>query len=168
MHYYLCVIALGTGLRLGELLGLTWDNIDFRNKEIHVIRQWKLLPDGTEGLGAVKKKNSKRTVPVAKSTLDELKEYKKIFNVISIDNRVFPISLGRERASFYAISKRVGFAVKLHNLRHTYATNLIANGIDFKTAAAILGHDVKMTMEVYSHVTDDMMKKAAEKIEKYF
>ena len=43
---------------------------------------------------------------------------------------------------------------------HTYATNLIANGLDFKTAAKLLGHDIEQTMKTYSHVTDDMMNEA--------
>ncbi len=56
----------------------------------------------------------------------------------------------------------------MHMLRHTYATNLIANGIDFKTAPTILGHDVKVTMRIYSRVTDNIMKSAASKINAIF
>ncbi|WP_304507302.1 tyrosine-type recombinase/integrase [Anaerotignum sp.] len=167
-YYYLCSFALGTGLRRGELLGLTWDNIDFRNRQVNVVRQWKLLDDGTEGFGTLKKKNSKRIVPISKNVIDELLEYKTIFNVIGIDNRVFPFKNNVVSNSFAKISKEIGFYVGVHMLRHTYATNLIANGVDFKTAASILGHDVEMTMKVYSHVTDEMMRKAAEKIDKIF
>ncbi|KXL54405.1 transposase from transposon Tn916 [Anaerotignum neopropionicum] len=167
-YYYLCSFALGTGLRRGELLGLTWDNVDFKNNEIHVVRQWKLLDGNEEGFGTLKKKNSKRVVPVAKNTMNELAEYKKVFNVINMDNRVFPFSGKSVTRNVAYISKKVGININIHMLRHTYATDLIANGVDFKTAAAILGHNVEMTMKVYSHVTNDMMRKAAEKINQIF
>lgn len=167
-YYYLCSFALGTGLRRGELLGLTWDNVDFKNNEIHVVRQWKLLDGDKEGFGTLKKKNSKRIVPVSKNTMNELAEYKNRFNVIGIDNRVFPFVSKSVTRNISYVSKKIGMDVNIHMLRHTYATNLIANGVDFKTAAAILGHNVEMTMKVYSHVTDDMMKHAAEKINKIF
>ncbi|WMI81894.1 tyrosine-type recombinase/integrase [Anaerotignum sp. MB30-C6] len=167
-YYYLCSFALGTGLRRGELLGLTWDNVDFKKNEVCIVRQWKLLADGTEGFGTLKKRNSKRVVPVAKSTMDELREYRKVFNVVNMDNRIFPFGSTLVARKMINVSSNLDFAVSMHTLRHTYATNLIANGVDFKTAAAILGHDVEMTMRVYSHVTDEMMKNAAEKINKIF
>nr|WP_033051155.1 tyrosine-type recombinase/integrase [Clostridium botulinum] len=59
-------------------------------------------------------------------------------------------------------------SISLHELRHTYATLLISSGIDFKTVAKILGHDVEQTMRIYSHVNDDMMKKATNIIENIF
>lgn len=167
-YYYLCSFALGTGLRRGELLGLTWDNVDFQKREIHVVKQWKLLASNKEGFGTLKKRNSKRIVPVAQNTIDLLLEYKRLFNVIGLDNRVFPFTSRALASNLQNFSKRLGFKVNMHTLRHTYATNLIANGIDFKTAAAILGHDVEVTMRVYSHVTDDMMRIAANKINSIF
>mgnify|MGYP002410257252 CR=1 FL=1 len=56
----------------------------------------------------------------------------------------------------------------IHGLRHTYATLLIANGVDFKTAAKLLGHTVEMTMKVYSDVTDDMIEKTTDTINMIF
>ena len=55
---------------------------------------------------------------------------------------------------------KCGFNITIHSLRHTYATNLIANGLDFKTTAKLLGHTVEQTMKTYSHVNDDMMDNA--------
>lgn len=63
---------------------------------------------------------------------------------------------------------RKKFDTCIHELRHTYATKLIANGLDFKTAAHILGHNVEQTMRIYSHVTDKMYNKAAELIYNLF
>lgn len=62
---------------------------------------------------------------------------------------------------------KLGLDISVHELRHTYATNLIANGVDFKTAAKFLGHSVEMTMAIYSHVTDDMIKRATDIIDNY-
>lgn len=56
--------------------------------------------------------------------------------------------------------KALGFDVCLYELRHTYATKLIKSGLDLKTVAYLMGHDLKMTIEVYSHVTEDMINKA--------
>ncbi|SFC21403.1 Phage integrase family protein [Clostridium uliginosum] len=63
--------------------------------------------------------------------------------------------------------KKLGFNITIHELRHTSATKLIV-GIDFKTAAKLLGHYVKETMKTYSHVNDDMMQRATDLIGKIF
>ena len=63
---------------------------------------------------------------------------------------------------------RQGYNISIHSLRHTYATLLIQNGVDFKTAAALLGHNVEMTMKIYSHVNNDMINNAKRVIEKIF
>ena len=64
--------------------------------------------------------------------------------------------------------KRQGYNITLHELRHTYATMLISNGVDFKTAALLLGHDVEQTMKTYSHVNEDMLNKASNIIKNIF
>ena len=72
-------------------------------------------------------------------------------------------TFGEKRSFQTVLNKRMkslGFNVCLHELRHTYATKLIASGVDFKTAAYILGHDVKETMNTYTHVTDSMLMNA--------
>ena len=58
----------------------------------------------------------------------------------------------------------VGYEITMHTLRHTYATLLIANGTDFKTAAKLLGHDVEMTIKTYSHVTDDILERVSKTV----
>lgn len=159
--YIICLIASTCGLRVGEILGLTWNDIDEKNKIMVVNKQWKLLKNGKIGFGSVKRQNSNREVPIPDKTLSELLKYKKdnptdIYNRIILDKDV------------YAVSKRInpklrryGYDVCLHDLRHTYATTLISNGVDFKTVARLMGHDVEQTIKTYSHVTDDMIKNAA-------
>ena len=70
--------------------------------------------------------------------------------------------------SLSELSKELGYNICLHELRHTYATKLIANGIDFKTAAYLLGHKVEQTMNTYSHVTNDMISNARNIINQNF
>lgn len=167
-EFYIASLIAGTcGLRLGEILGLTWNDLDEVNSTLSINKQWKKLKNDTWGFGYLKSKNSKRIVPVPRTTLTELQALHKKLNVIDITNRIVPLNpytiskfMNRELHSLADIS--------IHELRHTYATLLIGNGIDFKTAANILGHDIEMTIKTYSHVTTEMLKSAANKIEKIF
>ena len=64
--------------------------------------------------------------------------------------------------------RQAGYDISVHGLRHTYATMLIGNKIDFKTAAKFLGHSVDMTIKIYSHVNQDMIDAATLKIKNIF
>ncbi len=167
-YYIISLIAVKCGLRIGEILGLTWNDIDFKNREIIVNKQWKQIEEKKFDFGTVKSKNSNRSVPMPKSVSDYLNNYKKD-NPIQINGRILKykntVSTGSNLHREYL---RLGFDISIHELRHTYATNLIANGIDFKTAAKFLGHSVEMTMAIYSHVNDEMIKRATNIIDKYF
>lgn len=164
--YIVAYIAANTGLRCGEILGLTWSDIDEINSYIIVNKQWKLLKTGISGFGELKTKNSNRIVPVNKDFIKVLKDYK-LSNPISIDNRIAPFN--KASIEKYLNPKLREYAnISIHELRHTYATLLIQNSVDFKTVAKILGHDVKQTLDTYSHVTDDMMDNASKAISKIF
>ncbi|SHK37838.1 Site-specific recombinase XerD [Clostridium cavendishii DSM 21758] len=174
-YYLVTLLALKCGLRVGEILGLTWRDIDFEKSIIDINKQWK-IDKLTEkyNFGDLKSKNSYRIVPIPPKTLNQLKEIKlKLENDKVVD---FNLNNSRliESTSTYSMSSNLGrqlqrkFGICIHELRHTYATNLISNGIDFKTAAKLLGHDIEQTMKTYSHVTDDMMKKATDLISKIF
>ena len=158
-YYIITILALKCGLRIGEIMGLTWDRIDLTNKVIKIDRQWNRLND-TNGFTKLKSANSKREVPFNDFVKRELIEYKQTFP-ININNRLFDVNSTKSAAcKLSKLYSEAGFDVSVHELRHTYATNLIANGIDFKTAAKLLGHDVEQTMKTYSHVTSDMMEVA--------
>ncbi len=169
-HYLLSLIAVTCGLRLGEILGLTWDNIDEKNSTITINKQWKIIKNSplTHGFGKLKSKNSDRTIPIPPNTLKELKQYKKN-NPIDFSNRVFPYartdSISTGLRSLY---ERLGYDISIHVLRHTYASALIASGLDFKTVAELMGHTVKETIETYSHFTSDMMERATNVVNSIF
>ncbi|EPS56704.1 phage integrase family site-specific recombinase [Clostridium botulinum Af84] len=119
-----------------------------------------------QGFGELKSKNSYRKVPCPKIIFTYLKTYKKVVN---IDNRIVNYKNTISSASNIRREyKKLGYDISIHELRHTYATKLISSGMDFKTAANILGHDIEMTMKIYSHVTDEMMEHATNIIEKIF
>lgn len=162
------LIASKTGLRLGEILGLTWNDIDDQKCLINVNKQWKRLKDGKFGFGDLKSSNSKRIVPIAPNIIRELIKYKNEFP-LNINNRLFNNidnnNISRNLAKNY---KLLGYDINIHELRHTYSTMLISNGVDFKTAAKLLGHDVEQTIKTYSHVTDDMLSNASKIINSIF
>lgn len=161
LNYYIAVLlAVKAGLRAGEICGLMWSDIDFKNQTITISRQLKRRKeDGKYVLGDLKSKNSHRIIPMSTFLSNELQQIKKDYPT-NIDNRLISIAATVTLTVNLDLQLKKGFGVTLHELRHTFATNLIANNIDFKTAATILGHDVKETMETYSHVTDAMMDNA--------
>lgn len=167
-YYLISLIAAKCGLRLGEILGLTWDDIIEKKSLITVNKQWKRASTGSYDFGTVKSKNSNRTVPMPSVVLSQLKKYKKQFPV-NIDNRLFNqrviSSISKELSDAY---KKCGYAITIHELRHTYATTLIKNGVDFKTVAKLMGHDVEETMKTYSHVTDEMLDNVSKVINNIF
>jgi integrase len=168
-YYMILYIAAYTGMRIGEILGLTWNNIDFAHNEIKVIRQWKKLKDGTFNFGGLKSKNSTRVIPISQDIAEKLKNYKATENIVGLDNRLFNFcNKDVVIASIDIMIKRTGYKISIHELRHTYATKLVANGLDFKTIAYIMGHDVQQTLQTYSHVNSDMLTKARDLIENIF
>lgn len=167
-HYIIAFLASRCGLRIGEILGLTWNDIDFQNATLSVNKQWKLLKSNTYGFGDLKSKNSNRVIPLTPNMIKELKIIKS-YSVYSIDGRLVPAKNTKTATdSTNKYLKRLNYNICIHELRHTFATNLISNGVDFKTAAKLLGHDVEQTMRTYSHVTDDMLKKASELMKNIF
>jgi len=163
--YITTFIAAKTGLRIGEISGLTWDDIDFKNNAITVNKQWKIDKDtGLYAFGELKSKNSYRVVPISKYVTDELNRLKQL-GKINRNKRLIASENTYALNISVDISLQENFKISIHELRHTRATELIANGLDFKTVARILGHDARETISTYTHVTDQMMDKAKNLIE---
>lgn len=171
-NYVPIILIAGTcGLRIGEILGLTWDDIDFKNKTLRVNKQWKIVtekPNKIYDFGELKSKNSNRIVPIPDNTLKFLEELKANAPINYMRRIIKNRSTYGADTFLNRIFKNLGFDITIHELRHTYATKLISNGIDFKTAAKFLGHSVEQTMKTYSHVNDDMITKASNVISKIF
>jgi integrase len=154
-HYRLLVqTAVFTGMRQGELLGLHWGDIDWSSREIYVRRAFK---DGA--FAQPKTKTSQRRVPVPEFLLHELKAWKLRCPKGEFD-MVFPNGAGNPEShanvlqrGFYPALRRAGLRkIRFHDLRHTFASLLIANGEDVVRVSRQLGHaSPHITLHTYSH-----------------
>lgn len=171
------MIALMTGARLGEIMGLQWGDIDFQNKHIEIGRSSQYLPGEGTFTKAPKNESSKRRISVNTTLLNLLKEYRdsqRLKGFICQDsNRLFvtwkghpmnPLTLSKW---FRAFLKRNGLPhLNFHGLRHTSATFLISRGVDVQTVAGRLGHSTSATTQnIYSHFLESRDRQAADLME---
>ena len=163
--YELYYIELATGLRRGELLGLKWTDIDWKNGIIKVRRQVARV-DGEIVEAPLKTKNSYRAVSISPQAIEVLREQKRKNN----DQYVFPspnggpISPDSVNNMLKRVLERAGIPkVRFHDLRHTFATIALQNGVDIKTVSGMLGHfSAGFTLDTYAHVTTSAQKEAAQ------
>lgn len=187
-HKLLILLALGTGLRQGELLGLKWSDIDTKNSELKVERSIKqvniIAEDGSKEYKTIiqtpKSKNSVRTVPIPSSLLPLLAEHEnrqkleqlKAGTSYEKSDFIFTTELGQNidarnlLRSFSRLLKQASIPHrKFHALRHTYATKLFEADVPLKTVQMLLGHsDISITGNIYTHVMPKEKTAAAEKL----
>ena len=163
-------IELATGLRRGELLALRWDDLDFATGKLRIDKQ--VCPVGGKLIvSEPKTKAANRTIILPHVMLEVLAEYKKgIFSDLMFPSRIKPdqlIDLGYVRKRLQVILDWAGCKrVRFHDLRHTFATMSLENGMDIKTLSAIVGHvSSATTLNTYTHITDEMRRKAAMSID---
>ena len=162
--YEMYYIELSTGLRRGELLGLKWEDIDMKQGIIQVRRQVSRI-DGKIVEAPLKTKNSYRAVTISPQAVEVLKEQKEKTN----DEYVFPspnggpISPDSVNNMLHRVLDRAGIPrVRFHDMRHTFATLALQNGVDIKTVSGMLGHfSAGFTLDTYAHVTTAAQKEAA-------
>ena len=165
--YEMYYIELATGLRRGELLGLKWGDIDWKNGIIKVKRQIARV-DGKVVEAPLKTKNSYRTVTISPQAVEVLKQQR----AKTKDEFVFPspsggpISPDSVNNMLKRVLERAGIPkVRFHDLRHTFATVALQNGVDIKTVSGMLGHfSAGFTLDTYAHVTTAAQKEAAQTI----
>ena len=169
-YYELFLLEFATGLRLGELMALQWDDVDLVTGELRINKQVNLV-----GLKLVisepKTKAAVRTLILPPSVRKVLAEYKTKVNSRWLfpspkkdDLPIIPSAVSRR---LHTLLEHAGCEqVRFHDLRHTFATNALAHGMDIKTLSTILGHvSSATTLNTYSHVTDEMRQRAAVKID---
>ena len=161
--YYL---ELATGLRRGELLGLKWEDIDLERGDLRVRRQVSRI-NGEVVEAPLKTKNAYRTLPLAEDTVSVLREQRK---KVGNSHWVFPspnggpISPDSVLHMLHRVLKRAGLPkVRFHDLRHTFATLALQNGVDVKTVSGMLGHfSAGFTLDTYAHITSAAQRQAAQ------
>jgi len=148
---------INTGMRLGELLNLTWSDVDFNLRKINIRAKEFWTP-----------KSGERSIPLNIGTYDLLKEIKsktkeKVFVFSGKNGGKLTIKL-RERLK--TITKRCGFpdVTKIHTFRHTFASHLVMKGVDLPTVQKLLGHSDIQTTMIYSHLTSDHLVDAVDKL----
>lgn len=168
--YELFLLDLTTGMRRGELLALRWDDLDFATGKLRIDKQ--VCPVGGKLIvSEPKTKAANRTIILPHVMLEVLAEYKKgIFSDLMFPSRIKPdqlIDLGYVRKRLQVILDWAGCKrVRFHDLRHTFATMSLENGMDIKTLSAIVGHvSSATTLNTYTHITDEMRRKAAMSID---
>lgn len=190
MYYNLFIVALDTGMRIGEIMALTWSDVDLKKGVVHVRKTlcyfWK-SGKYTFELHDTKTKNGRRDIPLTRRACEALKrqrvwkkriEMKGLPALEGYENQVFVTKNNRPTQQYIveeAITACVGRVQKEnpdfkifspHCFRHTFATRAIENGMQPKTLQAILGHGtLQMTMDLYCHVTDDTMFEAMKLME---
>lgn len=180
----LYTVTLFTGMREGEILGLTWDCVDFESGTITINKQLQKERGGTGVYHLVSTKNGKaRIVTPASVIMDLLKQHK----VSQLEQRlkagplwensgfVFTDDLGHHLSAqtVYLHFKKIAASIgrpdaRFHDLRHSYAVAAIRSGDDIKTVQGNLGHaTAAFTLDVYGHVTDQMRKESSARMDAY-
>lgn len=167
MWYDFFYTEITTGLRLGEICGLKWIDLDEVTGKLKVWHSIRVGPGGELEVGETKTEKGTRSILLPPSTLHLLKERRKT----AMTEWIFPSLLKPEKPTspntayhrLKVILKDAGLPdIRFHDLRHTFATHALKSGVDAKTLSGILGHtNASFTLDTYTHVTTDMQKKAS-------
>lgn len=191
-YYNLYVLALETGMRIGELCALSWDDIDLKSKNPHISVNHTLCYFSKNGkyifeMHDTKTNNGKRIIPLTKKAINALKKQRIQKQEILLKGKVSPN--GYENLVFITKNNKptqqflVQECIKLivdkiqkgnaefkvftpHCFRHSFATRALENGMEIKTLSRLLGHgDVNLTYNTYCHVTNDTLVSEMKKME---
>jgi len=174
-------LAIYTGMRMGEILGLTWQDVDL-DRGVVTIRQASIQRNADKPeFGQPKTAKSRRRVDISPSVVRELREHRKCqlelklkagpqwedFNLVCSHENGRPVNPPTLSSRFSRTASKLGLPVTFHGLRHTHASLLIKAGVPAKVISERLGHSsIRTTMDTYGHLMDGMQKEAARKLEK--
>ncbi|HEV2357498.1 MAG TPA: site-specific integrase [bacterium] len=170
----LYVMAITTGLRQGELLGLQWDDVDLTGALLHVRHSLHEV-NGRLSLGEPKTARAKRPVDLPRIAVAALREHRERMLAeghphgwVFCDTEGGPVRRPNLlRRSFQPLLKKAGLPqIRFHDLRHTAATLLLLQGVHPKVVQERLGHSqISVTLDTYSHVLPSMGREAAAKLD---
>ncbi len=172
-------LAITTGMRKGEFLGVRWKDIDFQNGIVYV-RQ-TLSKDGKRLIPGAKTEASIRSIKLTRECIEVLLQHKPIVeneklslgieyvdeDLVNCTSKGTPINPNNFSRTFLRLIKESGLPrIRVHDLRHSHATMLIAGGVNAKVISERLGHsNIKVTLDTYSHVLPSMQEEAANRID---
>lgn len=168
-------ICLSSGIRIGEICALTWEDVDTDNGIIHIrktIQRIYIIENGERRtellLDSPKTKNSIREIPMSRELLRMLKPFKKIVNptffVLTNDSK--PTEPRTYRSYYKNLMRLLEIPeIKFHGLRHSFATRCIESKCDYKTVSVLLGHsNISTTLNLYVHPNLEQKKKAIDQM----
>ena len=168
-------ICLSTGIRIGEICALTWDDIDTDNGVIHIRKTIQRIYVKENGIKKTellidtpKTATSMRDIPMIKDLYEILKPLKKVVNndYFVLTNEATPTEPRTYRNYYKKLLDKLGILpIKFHGLRHSFATRCIESKCDYKTVSVILGHsNISTTLNLYVHPNYEQKKKCIDKM----
>lgn len=179
--YVLFRVLAYSGLRIGEAMALTWEDVDFTNQTIDVNKTRAQGLHGRTLINPPKTKASRRTVPIDEDTVNWLRQWRDIepvyLNVpMKRTNQLIwsttnnqPLRMHHPARWLETIIKKNNLIpISLHKFRHGYISNLLLAGVPVSTVMKLVGHtDSRITLSIYAHVHTDDEQKAADKLAEY-
>jgi integrase len=167
-------VALALGLRQGEALGLQWDDVDFDTGQLHVRRQLQRLK-GESHLMPVKTEHSLRTLTMPLVVVAALHDHRRrqleegiVQSLVFCRQDGRPLVNSNVTHAFQERLRRAGLPpMRFHDLRHSCASLLLAQGVSARVVMETLGHStIATTMNVYSHVMPSLMQESADAMDR--
>lgn len=168
-----------TGIRVGELCGLKWGDIDLDDGVLHIRRtvsRIRNMQAGSSGkgadsktflyIGSPKTETSQRDIPLPAFVLEKLREKRGEENCYFLTGRLTCMEPRGVQRRFKNLLRKMGLPeVNIHSLRHSFASQWIESGFDSKTLSEVLGHaSVKITMDIYVHSSMDRKRACMEQL----
>ncbi|TRM08779.1 site-specific integrase [Lentibacillus cibarius] len=172
MTYYLLLLAITSGMRFGELVGLTRKDFNFFNNTINIDKSWGYTKSMHEGFGPTKNEDSVRLVKMDAETMNVFKQLFKstpdnIYQLIfySPSSKYNVISNSAANKVLIGMLDQLGTnRITVHGLRHTHASVLLYQGVSVYYVSKRLGHsDIDTTLNTYSHVIKEMEQRDEQK-----
>ncbi len=180
----LYLVTLFTGLRQGEVMGLSWDSVDFDNNTLNINKQLQKAPSGSVYNLTTPKNGKGRIITPAAYVMELLREqrcrqmewqqragaaWSNPWNLVFTNEIGTHMMTRTVYNNFKQVVASIGMPnVRFHDLRHSYAVAAIRSGDDIKTVQGNLGHHTAaFTLDQYGHVTEQMKRESAERMQKY-
>lgn len=186
-YYAAVLLAITSGMRMGEIFGLQWENVNLEQNLVKVINNMVTSSEKGEFLDVPKTATSKRNILLPQKTVEVLKywrefqsKYEKKWKGIFQNKKdlVFTNSFGKFVSTsnfnsryFRKMLKTSGLddCISFHSLRHSHATQLLKNGVNVKIVSERLGHSAtSVTMDIYAHALPDMQEGAVQELNKIY